>query len=297
MAYERRSFAGAAASTTLAAGIDASTTTVTIASATGWPDGTGGDFFIVIDRGAAAEEKLRVDTRSGTTLTILTGGRGADGTAAATHATGATVEVCLTAVDLDEANAHLANTALDHHTQYLNTARHDITARHAFGAALGTPGTPASIGTANSAGTGAAPAREDHVHDISTAGDARYARRATFPVLIGVALSDETTALTTGAAKLTVRSPFAFTLTDVRASVNTASTSGTPTVDINEGGTTLLSTKLTIDANEKTSTTAATPAVISDSAIADDAELIFDIDVAGTGTKGLKVWLIGTRVI
>ena len=115
------------------------------------------------------------------------------------------------------------------------------------------------------------------------------------PVLIGVALSDETTAITTGNAKATIRAPYAFTLTAVRASLNTASSSGIPTVDINEGGSTILSTKLTIDANEKTSTTAATPVVISDSAIADDAELTFDIDVAGTGAKGLVVWLIGTK--
>lgn len=118
------------------------------------------------------------------------------------------------------------------------------------------------------------------------------------PVLIGLAMSDETTAITTGTAKVTIRAPFAFTLTAVRASLTTASSSGIPTVDINETGSgTILSTKLTIDANELTSTTAATAAVISDSAIADDAELTFDIDVAGTGAKGLKVWLIGTRVL
>jgi hypothetical protein len=110
-----------------------------------------------------------------------------------------------------------------------------------------------------------------------------------------VALGDETTDITTGNAKVTMRMPFAMTLTAVRASLATASSSGTPTVDINEGGSTILSTKLTIDANEKTSTTAATPAVISDSALADDAEITFDIDVAGTGAKGLKVTLIGTR--
>ena len=48
---------------------------------------------------------------------------------------------------------------------------------------------------------------------------------------------------------------------------------------------------------EKTSTTAATPAVISDSAIADDAEITVDIDQIGSGNagKGLKVWLIGSR--
>ena len=117
----------------------------------------------------------------------------------------------------------------------------------------------------------------------------------TFPVTETIALSDETTAITVGTAKVTWRAPWAFTLTSVRASLNTASSSGIPTVDINEAGVTILSTKLTIDANEKTSTTASAAAVISDSAIADDAELTFDIDVAGTGAKGLKVTLIGTR--
>lgn len=110
-----------------------------------------------------------------------------------------------------------------------------------------------------------------------------------------IAVGDETTAITTGNAKVTWRMPYAFTLTAVRASLNTASTSGIPTVDINEGGTTILSTKLTIDANEKTSTTAATPPVMSDTSLADDAEMTIDIDVAGTGAKGLKVVLIGTR--
>lgn len=115
------------------------------------------------------------------------------------------------------------------------------------------------------------------------------------PVEFGVALSDETTDITTGTAVVTMRAPYAFTLTSVRASVNTVSSSGIPTVDINETGTTVLSTKLTIDASELTSVTAAAAAVISDSAIADDAELTFDIDVAGTGAKGLKVWLYGYR--
>jgi len=109
------------------------------------------------------------------------------------------------------------------------------------------------------------------------------------PEIFEFALSDETTAITTGTAKLTWRAPRALTVTAVRASLSTASSSGIPTVDINEGGTTILSTKLTIDANEKTSTTAATAAVISDTALADDAEITFDIDVAGTGATGLKV--------
>jgi hypothetical protein len=114
---------------------------------------------------------------------------------------------------------------------------------------------------------------------------------------IAIACSDETTALVTGTAKATFRMPYAFTLTDVRASVTTAPTDAVLTVDINEGGTTILSTKLTIDATEKTSTTAATPAVISDSALADDAEITIDIDQIGSTVAGagLKVYLIGYK--
>jgi hypothetical protein len=115
---------------------------------------------------------------------------------------------------------------------------------------------------------------------------------------IAVACSDETTALTTGTAKITFRMPFGFTLSGVRASLSTAQTSGSIlTVDINEAGSSILSTKLTIDNSEKTSTTAATAAVISDSSLADDAEITIDIDQVGDGTaKGLKVYLIGTKV-
>jgi hypothetical protein len=119
----------------------------------------------------------------------------------------------------------------------------------------------------------------------------------TVPVEIGLACSDETTALTTGTAKVTFRLPYAMTLTAVRASVTTAPTGSTLVVDVNEGGTSVLSTKLSIDATEKTSTTAATAAVISDSALADDAEITIDIDQIGAtiAGAGLKVWLIGVR--
>jgi hypothetical protein len=117
------------------------------------------------------------------------------------------------------------------------------------------------------------------------------------PIEFVIACSDETSDLTVGANKVTFRAPIAFTLTGVRASVNTAPTGSTLVVDINEGGTSVLSTKLSIDADEKTSLTAAAPPVISDSAIANDAEITIDIDQVGstfTG-KGLKVVLIGTR--
>jgi len=135
--------------------------------------------------------------------------------------------------------------------------------------------------------------------DVSETPDAinrlllRYLRQ----VEIGFALSDETTAIAVGTSKVTFRMPFAMTLTAVRASVATAPTGASVIVDINEAGVSILSTKLSIDATEKTSTTAATPAVISDAALADDAEITMDIDQVGStiAGAGLKVWLIGYR--
>lgn len=110
-----------------------------------------------------------------------------------------------------------------------------------------------------------------------------------------IPISDLTTNLTTGTAKAVFRMPGAFTVTGVRASVATQQTAGSILqFDINESGTSILSTKLTIDNSESTSTTAATAAVISDSAIADDAEITIDIDTVGTaGAKGAVITIMG----
>lgn len=125
--------------------------------------------------------------------------------------------------------------------------------------------------------------------------DVTNLKALTWPIQL--ACSDETTAISAATGKITFRMPFAMTVTAVRASLTTAQTSGSIfTVDINDGGTSILSTKLTIDNTEKTSTTAATAAVISDTALADDAEITIDVDQIGDGTaKGLKVTIIGTR--
>ncbi|MCH7928652.1 MAG: hypothetical protein IID03_11855 [Candidatus Dadabacteria bacterium] len=115
------------------------------------------------------------------------------------------------------------------------------------------------------------------------------------PVQIIISASDVISDLETGTAKVTFRMPFAMTLTGVRASVSTAPTGSSLIVDINESGVTILSTKLSIDATEETSTTAATPAVISDTALADDAEMTIDIDQIGSTIAGkeLLIYLIG----
>lgn len=149
---------------------------------------------------------------------------------------------------------------------------------------------PALTGTP----TAPTPSAGDNDTSIATTAFVTNAVAKQSEVLI-IAVSDETTAITTGAAKVTFRMPFAMSVTAVRASLTTASTSGIPAINVNESGTSIFSTTLTIDANELTSTTAATPAVISDSSLADDAQMTVDIDTAGTGAKGLKVYLIGTR--
>ncbi|WBC28474.1 virion structural protein [Rhodobacteraceae phage LS06-2018-MD05] len=115
--------------------------------------------------------------------------------------------------------------------------------------------------------------------------------------VIQLSCSDLTTDLTTGTSKAYLRMPYAMTLTEVRASVLTAPTGAALTIDINESGTTILSTKITIDATEKTSETAATAPVISDSSLADDAEITIDIDQVGStiAGKGLIVTLIGYK--
>lgn len=110
-----------------------------------------------------------------------------------------------------------------------------------------------------------------------------------------IAVSDETTDLSAGTAKATFRMPWAFTVTAVRASVTTAPVGSTVIADINANGSSILGTKLSIDANEKTSTTAASAATITTASLANDAEITVDIDSVGSVTAGagLKIYLIG----
>jgi len=95
--------------------------------------------------------------------------------------------------------------------------------------------------------------------------------------------------------------PFALTLnageSGVRASLTGAgSTSGTTTVDINEGGSTILSTKCTIDDGDLTSVGASSAVVVSDVNLADNSSITVDVDAVtgGADETGLKIQLIGT---
>ena len=102
MAYARIEHAGGAVATTLSSGIGSGDSSLALVASTGWPTGGTGPFYIVVDPGTSAEEKILATARSSLSLTGLT--RGVDGTSAAAHAAGATIQHIFTATEADEAN-------------------------------------------------------------------------------------------------------------------------------------------------------------------------------------------------
>ena len=122
-----------------------------------------------------------------------------------------------------------------------------------------------------------------------------YTRTTSFVIACGA----EDEALTTG-TKVTFRLPYDYTITEVRASLTIAGTGANlVTLDFEQNGTTILSTAITIDATELTSTTATTPAVISTSALTDDASIDCDVDQIDSGgvSAALKMYLIGYKTL
>lgn len=108
-----------------------------------------------------------------------------------------------------------------------------------------------------------------------------------------IKIVDDSSSLTTGDGKYIFTIPFemnGMNLVSAHASVTTVSSSGTPTYQIRNvtDAVDMLSTRITIDANENTSYTAATQPVI-DTAHDDVATgdlIAIDKDAAGTGCKG-----------
>lgn len=103
-AYELRSYPGGAADTTLGSDVTASGLTFAVQPGTGsgYPDGSAGPFYVVIDYDNTSTEKVHCTARSGDTFTA--DARGADGTTAFPHTSGAKVRACFTATDAQEAN-------------------------------------------------------------------------------------------------------------------------------------------------------------------------------------------------
>lgn len=105
-----------------------------------------------------------------------------------------------------------------------------------------------------------------------------------------VAVSDETTDLAQGTAKVTFRAPFACTVVQVRASQTAGGTTQATVYDVKEGGASIFGTnKLSVPAGAKTSVGATPPVDLNDTSWADDAEITIDITQVATGAKGGKI--------
>lgn len=115
------------------------------------------------------------------------------------------------------------------------------------------------------------------------------------PFEISVAVTDEVTDIAAVNNALTFHVPRSFTAAEIWAGLSTVSSSGVVTVDVNKNGVTVFSTKITVDASEETSLTALTAAVLSSTTFVKGDKITIDIDTAGTGAKGLKVYFLGTR--
>ena len=233
------------------------------------------------------EELTAAQTRS---LVAVLGDWAALGNLGATETiTGVDDQIVRSAGTLDQACTITVTTTADQVVELMLTQ--DATGGRAVTWSISGVVWLTQLGTAPDTST--APAGSVHYVKVTNVAGTPYAEWRTEPPVeaFTYAIGDETTAITTGAGKITFRAPFACSLVGARASLTTASSSGIPTFDVNESGTTLMSTKLTVDASEKTSVTAATAVVISDNLIADDAEMTIDVDVAGTGAAGAKITL------
>ncbi len=113
-----------------------------------------------------------------------------------------------------------------------------------------------------------------------------------------IKIDGEATTLTTGDGKRIIALEDdlnGMVLVAAEAYVTTVSSSGTPTIQIRNvtDSVDMLTTKITIDASEFTSYTAATRSVVdtSNDDVSTGDRIAVDCDVAGTGAKGLGVHL------
>ena len=112
-----------------------------------------------------------------------------------------------------------------------------------------------------------------------------------------VAASDETTDLTVGDGKVYFVMPYAFTVTEVKASVNTAPVGSALTVQVTDDGdgNNITTSAISIAAAAKLGTTTD----IAAGAIAEDSIIGVNIDQIGSGTAGtgLKVAILGYQTV
>lgn len=109
-----RLFSNTAAFTTLTSDVTNAVTTIPVGDTSGWPTPAGGDIAIgALDFGD--QTKVEIFSYTGKTGTSFTGAvRGIDGTTAQAHATGARVRHIVSASDVQQIGAHLADATAAH---------------------------------------------------------------------------------------------------------------------------------------------------------------------------------------
>jgi hypothetical protein len=123
----------------------------------------------------------------------------------------------------------------------------------------------------------------------ATASDTAYFSNVVgAPYDLSMAISDETTAISSGAGKLTLYAPRNFSIEKVKISLSTSG-STTTTVDVNVNGSTILSSPISLTSGNFINTTTS----ISSADVDEDDRITIDIDAAGTDAAGLKCYLIG----
>ena len=173
----RKSFSGAAVPTTLTANMSASDVTFIVTSISNWPNTTIGPFVVTVDKGLSTEEKVLCSSYSGNLVTVASGGRGYDGTAAQAHTAPATVNCTLDAVTIDTHDAFVAGNGTvtpstsavgDFAAVGVSTAPAAADHKHAR-EQFGTDITANTAGQSTNNGSSATPARSDHKHATTAA--------------------------------------------------------------------------------------------------------------------------------
>lgn len=137
---------------------------------------------------------------------------------------------------------------------------------------------------------------------VSSTGGGSSNLDVNFPVTLAKGITSETVlapAASTSSPIGYLRAPWAFTLNEVRAFQLTPDSTTATIIDIHLGpsgsNSTILGNKITIDATERSSVEAAVQSTIVTSIIPSDGELWFYLDQRGDASRGIVVWLLGTR--
>lgn len=120
---------GGVSATTLNGSITSGDTSITLTDGTGYPTGSNGDFYIVIDEGLSTQEVVKIASRTSNTLTVAASGRGADGSSAQSHDDGAAVAHVASAETIQAVIDHAdATTGTPHGSAYLTSSDNAATA-------------------------------------------------------------------------------------------------------------------------------------------------------------------------